>query len=180
MPLGEEPRARHFPQRNRLVSGLSLGVVVIEAALHSGSLITARLAAEQGRQVFAVPGSPLDGRCRGSNNLLRDGAILCEGPDDVVPVLLPMIEGHALSKPTARRPAPMARAPRITPNDDPILPLLGPTAVDIDELVRQCQRPAPDVLIALAELELTGQIERVAGNRIQRVLGVSQKDAHQH
>ena len=90
--IGTRPKARHFPTRNRLISGLSLGVVIIEAATRSGSLITARCALEQGREVFAVPGSPLDARCHGSNNLIRDGAVLIQSADDVTAVLAPMIE----------------------------------------------------------------------------------------
>ena len=92
LPLGTEPQARHFPRRNRIISGMALGVVVVEAAARSGSLITARLALEQGRDVFAVPGSPLDPRCRGSNDLLRHGATLTESAEDVLAQLGPLLK----------------------------------------------------------------------------------------
>jgi DNA processing protein len=93
LPLGSEPQARHFPRRNRIISGLALGVVVVEAAARSGSLITARFALEQGREVFAVPGSPLDPRCRGTNDLLRNGAVLTETVEDVLTQLAPAVRG---------------------------------------------------------------------------------------
>src|SRR5438874_4508327 len=94
LPLGTEPQARHFPRRNRIISGMALGVVVVEAAAKSGSLITARFALEQGREVFAVPGSPLDPRARGTNDLLRNGAILTETAADVVGQLGPLLQGR--------------------------------------------------------------------------------------
>jgi DNA processing protein len=105
-PLGAVPQARHFPRRNRIVSGLSLGVLVIEAALQSGSLITARQAADQGRDVFAVPGSPLDPRCRGSNRLIRDGAQLVEEAADVLSQLRP-------TPPLPRAPRAVVAAPSL-------------------------------------------------------------------
>src|SRR6202051_5024828 len=104
LPLGTEPQARHFPRRNRIISGMALGVVIVEAAAKSGSLITARFALEQGREVFAVPGSPLDPRCRGCNDLLRNGATLTENADDVVTQLGPLLRGA----PLVRRSRPMA------------------------------------------------------------------------
>ena len=130
MPLGHEPRARDFPRRNRLISGLAAGVVVVEAAARSGSLITARLAAEQGREVFAVPGSPLDPRAAGSNGLLKQGATLVTEAADVIDVLRPILGQPAA--PSAEEPE---RAP--PPAGEPgaserarIVSLLGPTPVD--------------------------------------------------
>jgi DNA processing protein len=172
LPLGTEPQARHFPRRNRLISGMALGVVVVEAAARSGSLITARFALEQGRDVFAVPGSPLDPRCRGSNDLLRHGAILTEGAEDVLAQL-----GPQLTHPTPARPRPspammgwpaaMTQAPVA---DDAALELiterLGPTPVAVDELVRQCHLSAAAVATLLLELELAGRVERHPGNLV--------------
>jgi DNA processing protein len=166
---GVRPQASHFPRRNRLISGLSLGVLVIEAALKSGSLITARMALEQGREVFAVPGSPLDPRCRGANDLIRQGAILTEGVDDVMRGL----EG-VLSRPIEVRDEPAELAPPIQPPSDDevasarqaVLEKLGPTPVEVDEIVRQCQVTAPVVLTVVLELELAGRLERHPGSRV--------------
>jgi DNA processing protein len=175
LPLGTEPQARHFPRRNRLISGMALGVVVVEAAARSGSLITARFALEQGRDVFAVPGSPLDPRCRGSNDLLRHGAILTEGAEDVLSHLGPQLAHPAppprrpslppppvMDWPPARTQAPVA--------DDAALELiterLGPTPVAVDELVRQCHLSAAAVATLLLELELAGRVERHPGNLV--------------
>ena len=162
MPIGRRAQARDFPRRNRLVSGLAQGVVVVEAELRSGSLITARLAGEQGREVFAVPGSPLDPRARGTNDLIRQGAILCEGIDDVLRELqwpLP-----------ARRPVMPAPAPADMPDEEidalreKIAALLSPTAVSRDELVRITGAPAAAVYGALVELSISGRAELRAGN----------------
>ena len=108
LPLGTEPQARHFPRRNRIISGMALGVVVVEAAARSGSLITARFALEQGRDVFAVPGSPLDPRCRGSNDLLRHGATLTESAEDVLSQLGPQLNARQRRRPRVRRFRPPA------------------------------------------------------------------------
>jgi DNA processing protein len=179
LPLGSEPQARHFPRRNRIISGLSLGVVVVEAAAKSGSLITARYALEQGRDVFAVPGSPLDPRCRGCNDLLRNGATLTEAAADIIGQLGPQLHERALVPVAipAQVRLPLRSAPRLAmpaPNsaigDDAALDLivehLGHSPVAVDELVRQCQMSAASVATLLLELELAGRIERHPGNLV--------------
>jgi DNA processing protein len=184
-PLGAVPQARHFPRRNRLISGLSLGIVVVEAAPQSGSLITARLAAEQGREVMAVPGSPLDPRHRGTNQLLRDGATLVESAADVIAALGPLAPDRHRATPRpatgAETQAARPTAERKTPAP-PQLPLepgsngadllgrlcerLGPEPLLVDELIRQCQASTAEVQRALLELELDGRLERHPGNRV--------------
>ncbi|MEX2643126.1 MAG: DNA-processing protein DprA [Acetobacterales bacterium] len=172
-PPGKEPQARAFPRRNRIISGLSLGVVVVEAAVRSGSLITARMALEQGREVFAVPGSPLDSRCRGCNDLLRQGAVLTETADDVTAVLRGGTAGPLREEATSHylpaNPA-AAVAIRIDDPDDRIrcsvLDALGPTPVTVDELIRECQISAPEVSAVLLELELAGRLDRLPGGRV--------------
>jgi DNA processing protein len=164
MPFGWQPRGRDFPRRNRLISGLAVGVVVIEAARRSGSLITARLALEQGREVFAVPGSPLDPRCEGSNGLLKQGAILVTEAADVVAVLQPIL-GVPLDLP-AEEPEPAAPPPAAAPGEDErsrIVALLGPTPVVIDDLVRLSGSSPAIVRTVLLELELAGRLERHGG-----------------
>jgi DNA processing protein len=170
MPLGAAPQARHFPRRNRLISGLSRGVVVIEAAEGSGSLITANYALEQGREVFAVPGSPLDPRARGANRLIRDGATLTESAQDVIMTLAPIL-GHAFEEPSPKAPDALpSDAAALEADADRVRALveerLGPAPVDVDELIRQCGAPAPSVLTVLLELELAGRVERHPGNRV--------------
>ncbi len=168
-PVGTVPQGRHFPSRNRIISGVALGVIVIEAAERSGSLITARLAADQGREVFAVPGSPLDPRCRGTNNLIRNGAVLCESAADVTGVLevvlrRPLDEGRAPdfapSPPSPPAEAKLERARRA------VLEKLGPTPVAVDEIIRQCQVTAAVALTVLLELDLAGRLDRHPGNQI--------------
>jgi DNA processing protein len=174
LPLGTEPQARHFPRRNRIISGMALGVVVVEAAARSGSLITARFALEQGREVFAVPGSPLDPRCRGCNDLLRHGAILTENAEDVLSQLRPQLDGAMAPRPLRAAPAaidwPPAAQPNIPLEDDAALELvlekLGPTPVAVDELVRQCHLSAAAIATLLLELELAGRVERHPGNLV--------------
>jgi DNA processing protein len=178
LPLGTEPQARHFPRRNRIISGISLGVVVVEAAAKSGSLITARFALEQGREVFAVPGSPLDPRCRGCNDLLRNGATLTETAADIVAQLGPLLHGAPppRHKTVVDRELPLAAAASaptpISIDDDSglelVLEKLSPTPVAVDELVRQCQLSAAAVASLLLELELAGRIERHPGNLVSR------------
>jgi DNA processing protein len=188
--LGAVPRARDFPRRNRLIAGLSIGIVVIEAAPQSGSLITARLALEQGREVMAVPGSPLDPRHRGTNQLLRDGATLVETAADVLDAVAALIRRDLpRSRPRpARRPgvAPSPRAaPAFAPSPEPTpiahaglaaLPervrrFLGPDPLAVDELVRQCQASVAAIQDVLLELELEGRLERHPGNRVSLRVG---------
>ena len=165
MPLAWEPRARDFPRRNRLISGLSLGVVIVEAARRSGSLITARLAGEQGREVFAVPGSPLDPRAEGTNGLLKQGATLVTEAADVIAALEPII-GRGLDLPV-EEPAADAPGPADTePAEDDrarIISLLGPTPASIDDLVRLSRTSPAIVRTVLLELEIAGRLERHGG-----------------
>lgn len=167
MPFGWEPRARDFPRRNRLIAGLSLGVVVIEAARRSGSLITSRLALEQGREVFAVPGSPLDPRCEGTNGLLKQGATLVTETNDILAVLDPIL-GRTMSLPAnepGHDPSDSATEPAVDERRR-IIALLGPTAVEIDELIRQSGARPAVVRTVLLELEIAGRLERQTGGRV--------------
>jgi DNA processing protein len=162
---GRAAVARDFPRRNRIIAGLSRAVVVVEAELRSGSLITARLAAEQGREVLAVPGSPLDPRARGTNDLIRQGAALCEGVDDVLRAL-EGLRGFEAPAPPAFRSAP-------TPEPDEklrkrVADLLSPTPVSRDELVRATGAPAPAVFAALMELALAGRAELLPGGMVSQ------------
>ncbi len=171
MPLGRVPQARHFPRRNRIVSGLSLGTVVIEAALQSGSLITARLAGEQGREVMAVPGSPLDPRCRGANQLIRQGATLVESAADVAEALAgPGGEPRAAPPRAALSAAPADLYEPFDPTDESPRSLvesrLGASPVAVDELLRQCQLSPPFLRMTLLELELAGRLQWHPGNRV--------------
>jgi DNA processing protein len=160
---GRTAVARDFPRRNRIIAGLSRAAVVVEAELRSGSLITARLAAEQGREVLAVPGSPLDPRARGTNDLIRQGAAVCEGVDDVLRALETLRDLREPER-AAYHPAPAADA-------DPALigrvaDLLSPTPVSRDELVRATSAPAPAVFAALVELSLAGRAELLPGGMV--------------
>ncbi|MEQ9606754.1 MAG: DNA-processing protein DprA [Kiloniellaceae bacterium] len=175
MPLGTVPQARHFPRRNRLISGLSLGVVVVEAAKRSGSLITARFAGEQGREVFAVPGSPLDPRAGGCNQLIREGAVLIESAADVIEALAPL-HPHGKTLPPAPRslaqPGPAAVPPAPEPGNAEraiIEELLGADPIAVDEVVRLSTLPIAVVHGVLLELELAGKVERHPGNRFARL-----------
>jgi DNA processing protein len=163
-PPGLEPRARHFPYRNRIIAGIGLGTVIIEAALKSGSLITARHAAEFGREVMAVPGSPADPRAQGCNQLIRDGATLIQNVEEIVGALQPF-----RLRPLAEDPEPYrAQAPGdiATQDRDRVTALLCPTAVPIDELIRQAGLAPPIVQTVLLELELAGRLERHAGGKV--------------
>lgn len=159
-PLGSVPRARDFPRRNSVISGLSRAVVVIEAALRSGSLITARAAADQGREVMAAPGSPLDPRARGSNGLIKQGASLIESADDVIAAL-----GDMVPPPRPLSPGPLfAEAPPAPPGlPRKIAALLSPTPVHVNDLARLLEASAGAVAAALTELELDGRAASLPG-----------------
>jgi DNA processing protein len=170
MPLGWEPRGRDFPRRNRLISGLSLGVVIVEAAKRSGSLITARFALEQGREVFAVPGSPLDPRAEGTNGLIKQGATPVTETSDIVTVLQPIMEQRNVPRQEAEpQPAEGGFFEGTDPAPDErtrILALLGPTAVLIDDLVRLSKSSPSVVRMVLLELEIAGRLERHGGGLV--------------
>ena len=163
-PPGVEPRARHFPSRNRIIAGLALGSVVVEAAPKSGSLITARLAGEAGREVMAVPGSPLDPRAQGCNQLIRDGAVLVQNAVDVLEQVRP-IDARAVRSPTLRWGGPPPEDASDRARTD-IAGLLGPVPVPVDEVIRQSGWSPAVVQMVLLELELAGRLERHAGGRV--------------
>jgi DNA processing protein len=166
MPLGHVPRARDFPRRNRLISGAALGVVVVEAALRSGSLITARIAAEQGREVFAVPGSPLDPRAAGTNDLIKQGATLTTGASDVIDVVEPIM-GRPLA---LREPEDEPLAPEPETGDRArITGLLGPSPILLDDLIRMAATSPAIVRTVLLELELAGRLERHGGGLVSLI-----------
>ncbi len=168
-PPGLVPQARHFPRRNRIISGLALGVVVVEAAPRSGSLITARLANEQGREVMAVPGSPLDPRCRGANGLIRNGAAMVENAEDVLTIVEAM-RGGTVAEPDTGDYATPTPEPA---SDDAletarrnVIEALGPTPAPVDAIIRDLGYPPQTVLTILLELELAGKLERQPGNMV--------------
>ncbi|MBI4031207.1 MAG: DNA-protecting protein DprA [Proteobacteria bacterium] len=174
-PLGQQPFAQSFPRRNRIVSGLSAGVVVVEATMRSGSLITARLAGEQGRDVFAVPGHPMDPRAEGPNHLIREGAQLIRGADDILEHLL----SFNRTKGFADSAANDFSVPVVTGDDDPqmfdeareaVLSVLSATPVSIDDLIRDGGLTVALAQTVLLELELAGRIQRLPGNRVALVV----------
>lgn len=164
-PPGVTPQARHFPRRNRIIAGLALGVVVVEAAPRSGSLITARLALEQGRDVMAVPGSPLDPRAQGCNQLIRDGAILVQSAADVIDTVKPFGQRSLWSPSSPYNGASSAAVDASDPERKAVEALLGPTPVPVDEIIRLSELPPAIVQTVLLELELGGRLERHAGGR---------------
>jgi DNA processing protein len=198
MPFGWDARGRDFPRRNRLVSGLANGVVIVEAARRSGSLITARFAAEQGREVFAVPGSPLDPRAEGTNDLIRNGATLCTSPADVIEALARQIAEFArpsrvsdagsvshdeplwdeLDLPDVA-PAPQGNGASLEIGAMPdgatpqarLVALLGPSPVSIDELARVANLSTPETRAILLELELSGRVTRAGGDLVSLAVG---------
>ena len=187
-PIGMQPLARHFPVRNRIISGLARGVVVVEAALKSGSLITARGALDQGREVLAVPGHPIDARASGCNALIRDGATLTRNAQDVIDALAPLNQTPPPTPPPTTTPTPPPTTTPTTttpapdavvrsgsgPADDlqrKILNQLGPTPVAIDQLIRDLGLPARLVSPELTTLELEGRIEKRAGGLVSLAQG---------
>ncbi|PCI32074.1 MAG: DNA-protecting protein DprA [Alphaproteobacteria bacterium] len=171
MPLGTQPTARHFPRRNRIISGLAAGLLVVEATHKSGSLITARLALEQGREVFAIPGSPLDPRAKGPNDLIRQGAVLVDNVENILDVLQ-MMEGRTISEPQYNLFDNITE--HQIPLDDQKFDLmrqtirdkLSPTAIPVDDLIRITKLSPAEVQSVLLELELAGEISRYPGNRV--------------
>ena len=173
-PPGFVPRAKEFPRRNRLVSGMALGVTVIEAAKRSGTLVTARFAGEQGREVFAVPGHPLDPRAEGTNQLLKQGATIATDAQDILSVLAPMVSrpresfrdewDEGAAAPVAGELGELGETERMR-----VLGVLGPHPVDIDEIVRATSLSARDVRIILMELDLSGEIERHGQQLVSRL-----------
>jgi DNA processing protein len=174
MPFGWQPRAQDFPRRNRLVAGMALGLVVVEAAQRSGSLISARLANEMGRLVFAVPGSPLDPRAAGCNALLKDGVTLVTEAADVLGALAP------LAGTRSPRTAPVAEAFDMSATAPPgeneradVFEALGPTPTAVDEIIRHTGLSAAQVSMVLLELDLAGRLERHAGGNVSLLPGRS-------
>lgn len=164
-PPGVEPRARHFPYRNRIIAGLAQGIVVVEAAPNSGSLITARYAAEFGRDVMAVPGSPLDPRAQGCNTLIRDGAVLIQNAADVLETIRPF-ELRSMRQPRHDFAGPAADTEISDKERQTVLDLLSPTPVSVDEIIRQSGMAPALVQTVLLELELAGRLERHAGGKV--------------
>ncbi len=179
-PIGMEPLAQHFPRRNRLISGVSLGVVVVEASLKSGSLITARCAAEQGRDVFAVPGSPLDPRAQGPNSLLKDGAVLIERADDIISHLNTMRVtrfSEVKNKPyQPEEPDQQLDTQALENARGDIARLLSYNPSPIDDLIRFSNHSAALVQTVLLELEMAGIAQRLNGNRIVLLEEVTQRE----
>jgi DNA processing protein len=172
-PAGTEPRARHFPRRNRIIAGLAYATVVTEAARRSGSLITARMALEQGREVFAVPGFPADPRAQGPNQLIKQGAQLCEGAADVIEAVSPQLANTVRRRVLSDSGADSSGAAH--PEPDPgelsearglIAAKLSPAPTDLDELLRQTQLTPAVLLTILLEMELAGRLTRHPGNRV--------------
>ncbi|UXS00920.1 DNA-processing protein DprA [Agrobacterium tumefaciens] len=171
MPFGWEPRARDFPRRNRLIAGVSLGVVIVEAAERSGSLITARLAGEAGRLVFAVPGSPLDPRCQGTNRLIKEGAMLTTGAADILEALRPLVEpglplGRKVEEPS--RDADMS--PPADNQREMIAAAIGPSPVESDDVIRHTGLSAATVHMVLLELDIAGRLNRHAGGQVSLIM----------
>jgi DNA processing protein len=173
MPFGRTGQARDFPRRNRIISGLSLGVLVVEARKRSGSLITARLAGDHGREVFALPGSPIDPRAHGPNDLIRKGAMLVETPEEMLDALNDLPGPRALAEPGDD----FEDLPLTPPEDDrleearaAIAQALSPTPVTVDDLVRHLDLPVPVVVMVLLEMELAGTIARLPGNRVATLI----------
>lgn len=184
MPFGREPRARDFPRRNRLVAGLGLGLVVVEAAQRSGSLISARLAGEMGRLVFAVPGSPLDPRAAGANGLIKDGAMLITQASDIIEAVTPLSGGSPVPSSAGstsaaplfagalplEEPADLASVPAPAENERAlVIRALAPTPTNIDDLLHHCGLHPAQLTMILLELDLAGRLERHAGGAVSLI-----------
>jgi len=171
MPMGLSPMARHFPRRNRIISGLAQAVVVVEGAARSGSLITAKNALDQGREVMAVPGNPLDPRAAGCNLLIREGALLIRDANDIHDALNAQPK-HPL--PDTEQPKPDQAALNLqTPNNllpDTVLSLISPAPISEDEIIRKLSAPATQIMSVLAELDMNGHIERQPGGLISKAV----------
>lgn len=167
-PPGTQPLARHFPARNRIIAGASAGTVVVEAAPRSGSLITARLAAEAGREVMAVPGSPLDPRAQGCNLLIREGATLVQSAADVMEAIGP-IDARMLRQETGGYMTSPVAVDASDTERHVVAGLLGPAPAPVDEIIRQSALTPAIVQMVLLELELSGRLERHAGGRVSLV-----------
>ncbi|NGN40054.1 DNA-protecting protein DprA [Mesorhizobium sp. CGMCC 1.15528] len=171
MPFGWEPRAQDFPRRNRIVAGMALGLIVVEAAKRSGSLISARLAGEMGRLVFAVPGSPLDPRAAGTNGLLKDGTTLVTEVNDITSAIAPLIGAPLPLPPAFEEPPDFSATP--PPLDDDrarVIEALGPVPVGVDEIIRHNGLHPAQVFMILLELDLAGRLERHSGGSVSLVL----------
>lgn len=172
LPLHTNPQPSNFPQRNRIISGLSIGLVVIEAALRSGSLITANKALEQGKDVFAVPATPTDDRAKGVNLLIKNGAPLVENAEDILEHLqsntLFAFSEKKTKKPEIDVPPAAYNEPAERDRTD-VLSLLDGAPVEIDSLIRETGLPAGTISVLLVELELAGRIERLPGNKVMRI-----------
>jgi DNA processing protein len=169
MPIGWEPRARDFPRRNRLIAGVGLGLVVVEAPQRSGSLITARRAADFGRLVFAVPGSPLDPRAAGANGLLKDGAIVTTSSRDVIEALAPSSQLFSDDEPVMEEPGDDEADRFAEPRDDDrarVIEALGPSPSEVDDIIRHTGVPAATVYLVLIELDLAGRLHRHPGGMV--------------
>ena len=167
-PMGLQPMARHFPSRNRIISGLSCATIVVEAAARSGSLITARDALDQGRDVLVVPGHPFDARASGCNMLIRDGAALIRSASDVLEALGPVADIQA--PPDLQKPTPKRTLRETASLHELILSRLGPSPLAEDQLIRDLAAPPAQVAPALVDLELDGQIARKPGGLLTRVV----------
>ncbi|MER8958699.1 MULTISPECIES: DNA-processing protein DprA [unclassified Mesorhizobium] len=170
MPFGWQPRAQDFPRRNRLVAGAALGLVVVEAAQRSGSLISARLAGEMGRLVFAVPGSPLDPRAAGANGLLKDGATLVTEAADITSAIAPLVGAWAPRTSPLEEPPDFSATPPPREDDrDRVAEALGPTPVAVDEIIRHTGLHPAQVFMVLLELDLAGRLERHPGGNVSLI-----------
>ena len=164
-PFGTPPEAAHFPSRNRIISGLSLGTVIIEASFRSGSLITARLALEQGREVFAVPGNVDSPWSKGTNRLIREGAKLIMDPEDIIEEVLPQYERP--SRPEDRKPSEPIE---LTPESQKILDLIEANPVHIDTLIQKSGLPSGQVSSLLLDLELKSLVQQLSGKMFKKLL----------